>query len=136
MEKQQLSYTFKSTLEELNRLPYILDQISKTFGLNSETEAKLMLTVSEAVTNAIRHGNKENPAKKATMIVTGTNHNELEITVSDEGDGFKPQEVPDPLADENLLKTSGRGVYLMKEYADKVSYNEKGNELTLTFKLN
>ncbi|MCH8556492.1 MAG: ATP-binding protein [Balneolia bacterium] len=135
MKKTQLYYTFESNLEELNRLPDILDQICKTFGLNSETEARLMLTVSEAVTNAIRHGNKENPAKQATMAVARTDQNELEIKVSDEGDGFSLEEVPDPLAEENLLKTSGRGVYLMKEYADKVSYNDKGNKLTLMYKL-
>jgi serine/threonine-protein kinase RsbW len=56
------------------------------------------------------------------------------ITITDEGDGFNPEEVPDPLVEQNLLKPSGRGLYLMREYADDVQYNEKGNQLKLTFK--
>ena len=135
MNKTHLSYTFSSSLDELDRLPDILDQITETFSLDNETAAKLMLTVSEAVTNGIKHGNELTPEKEVYLNVMLSNSNHLQIKVEDQGDGFNPEEVPDPLAEENLLKPSGRGVYLMKEYADQVSYNAKGNELILTFNL-
>ncbi len=135
MNKTHLSYTFSSSLDELDRLPDILDQITETFSLDNETAAKLMLTVSEAVTNGIKHGNELTPEKEVYLNVMLSNSKHLQIKVEDQGDGFNPEEVPDPLAEENLLKPSGRGVYLMKEYADQVSYNAKGNELILTFNL-
>lgn len=135
MNKTHLSYTFSSSLDELDRLPDILDQITEAFSLDNETAAKLMLTVSEAVTNGIKHGNELTPEKEVYLNVMLLNSKHLQIKVKDQGDGFNPEEVPDPLAEENLLKPSGRGVYLMKEYADQVSYNAKGNELILTFNL-
>ena len=93
-----------------------------------------MLTVSEAATNAVVHGNELDASKKAT-IVAKADENTLTVTTTDEGAGFVPEEVPNPLAEENLLKTSGRGVFLMQEYADETEYQNDGRTLVLKFKL-
>ena len=93
-----------------------------TFGIH--------MAMEEAVTNAIRHGNKCDPAK--------TVHVEIEICgarfysrVTDQGQGFSPADLPDPTLEENLEKTSGRGVMLMTSFVDKVTYNDAGNSVEL-----
>jgi serine/threonine-protein kinase RsbW len=93
-----------------------------------------MLTVSEAATNGILHGNKLDESK--TVELSAYKEDEkLIFETKDQGDGFNPDDVPDPLAEENLLKTSGRGVFLMEEYADSVEYSEGGTKLKLVFNL-
>jgi serine/threonine-protein kinase RsbW len=94
-----------------------------------------MLAVSEAATNAILHGNKLEASKKVSLEAFQSEENRLIFEVKDEGNGFDPQTLPDPLDDNNLLKTSGRGVFLMKEYADEVQYAENGTKLILRFNL-
>lgn len=131
MAPSSLSFTFESDFAELDRLPEVITDIVSHFGVNEDFEAILMLAISEGVTNAIKHGNKFDTSKKAFMHCELTNSQKLIIKIEDEGDGFNPDTIPDPLAEENLLKPSGRGVYLMNQAAD-VSYNDKGNILILT----
>lgn len=131
-----LSNTFNSEYEELNRLPDFLDEMATCFSLSDEVQARLMLVLSEAVTNAILHGNKLDKTKKAVVSAAlNEDGSRLLISVEDEGDGFSPDAIPSPLKEENLLKPSGRGVYLMREYADAVQYNETGNRLHIEMAL-
>ena len=90
-----------------------VNYFSKELNLDEEKLPGLLLAVTEAVTNAIIHANKCDETKKVTMNVLKDDH-KLIITVKDEGKGFDPAKVPDPTAPENLLKDSGRGLYLMK----------------------
>lgn len=131
-----LSRTFYSDYQELEKLPVFLDDMAARFELDDEVQARLMLVLSEALTNAILHGNKLDKSKKA-VISTWVDRPEarLYITVEDEGAGFNPDGIPNPLNDKNLLKPSGRGIYLMREYADAVSYNETGNRLQIEMAL-
>ena len=80
------------------------------------------MAVREAVANAIKHGNKLDVQKKvnATFELSGS---ELEITISDEGEGFDPATISDPLNPQNLLKTSGRGIFYMRTFMDRVQYS-------------
>ena len=87
----------------------------------------------EAVNNAILHGNKSNPEKIVNIEIT-YEKKELKIKVTDEGSGFRPEEVPDPTIPENIEALSGRGIYLMSHLADNIKYSKKGNEVTMTFK--
>ncbi len=135
MPENTLTFTYDSDLEELNKLPDHVDSVIEKLGLNEELNPVLMLALSEGVTNAIKHGNKYDEKKKVKMSCTLKADKRLCCVITDEGPGFNPDEIPDPLAEENLLKPSGRGVYLMKEYAADVKYNEKGNELTICFNL-
>ncbi len=96
----------------------------------------LLLSVTEATTNAIIHANKSDRNKKVYIDVHVENHN-LIIKIKDEGSGFDPESVPDPTTPENLLKDSGRGLYLMKIYMDELKYNitPDGTETILILKL-
>jgi serine/threonine-protein kinase RsbW len=90
-------------------------------NIDKEKMQGLMLAVTEATTNAIKHGNKSDPNKKVHISVDKQN-NKLFIKIKDEGKGFDPAQVPDPTHPDNLLKDSGRGLYLMKFYMDDVQY--------------
>ncbi len=96
----------------------------------------ILLSVTEATTNAIIHANKCDTGKKVRINVHVEN-GRLFISIKDEGKGFNPSDVPDPTAPENLLKDSGRGLYLMKFYMDELKYNitPEGTETLLVMKL-
>ena len=131
MQKKSISLTIKSEFNELEKIDGFIEEASQMFKLSDETVGKLHLILSELATNAIKHGNKFEPEKQA-FISLGFNNGSLVLTVKDEGDGFNPEEVPDPMKEENMLKTSGRGIHICKEFAKNISYNEKGNIVTVT----
>ncbi len=124
----------QSTYEELDKLEGFLNSLQSDLNFDDEFYAKLMLTVSEAATNGVVHGNELDPVKKVTLKARCENQ-ELVISIQDEGKGFDPEDIPDPLAEENLLNTSGRGVFLMEEYAKSVEYQNDGRRLILSFDL-
>ncbi len=102
--------------------------------IKDERFSTLLVVLTEAVNNAITHGNKRNPAKK--VIVTCVRESDaLVVTVKDEGNGFNPDAVPDPIHEDNLLRESGRGVFLMRQLMESVSYNKDGNEVTMKMKI-
>lgn len=104
-------------------------------GFSEDKTYDILLAVSEAATNALKHGNKYDPAKSATVTIYD-HPDKFVVSVLDEGEGFDPDETPDPTAPENLLRDSGRGLYLMRVYADNLEYrtDERGVEAILTFK--
>lgn len=126
--------TLKSTYEEVEKVEGLLTGLKDELGFNDELYARMMLAVSEAATNGIVHGNQLDESK-TVKISTYLDNNKLFFKTQDQGEGFDPDDLPDPLAEENLLKTSGRGVFLMEEYADEVSYSKDGTNLTLVFEL-
>ena len=99
-----------------------VNYFSKELNLDESKLSGLLLAVTEAVTNAIIHANKCDETKMVQMNVT-KDGNKLIISIKDEGKGFDPAKVPDPTAPENLLKDSGRCLYLMKIYMDELKYN-------------
>ncbi len=105
-------------------------------GLDEEKINGLLLAVTEATTNAIIHGNKNNSLKLVKIYVTVENST-LIIKIKDEGNGFDPSIVPDPTNPENLLKDSGRGLYLMRVYMDELDINvtPEGTETILKLKI-
>ena len=105
-------------------------------NVDKEKMQGLMLAVTEATTNAIKHGNKSDPNKKVYINVYKEN-NKLYIKIKDEGKGFDPAQVPDPTHPDNLLKDSGRGLYLMKFYMDDIQYKitPEGTEIILILNL-
>jgi serine/threonine-protein kinase RsbW len=84
------------------------------------------LAIEEAMINAVKHGNMDNPLKHISVKYAVT-PDKFEISITDEGSGFKPEAVPDPRCPENLYKVTGRGMLLMRAYMDDVEYNEAGN---------
>jgi len=91
-------------------------------NLGEEKLSALLLSVTEAVTNAIKHGNKGDKSKIVTIDVNVLSET-LQIIVKDQGQGFDPSLVPDPTEPDNLLKDSGRGLYLMKVYMSDLRFN-------------
>lgn len=96
----------------------------------------LLIAYTEAVNNAVIHGNQQNPYKNVFIELEKTK-NELRITVADEGNGFSESKVPDPTLSENLLKQSGRGVFLIKKLTDDVKFNtqDSGTRIDMVFYL-
>ncbi len=94
----------------------------------------LLIAYTEAVNNAIIHGNKQNPYKNVYIELEKTT-NKLRVTVKDEGEGFAESKIPDPTLSENLLKQSGRGVFLIRKLSDEVRINSesKGTKIDMIF---
>ena len=103
-------------------------------GYSQETAFAIRLAFEEAVNNAIRHGNAMD-ANKGVRIEYEVTPARVVIAIADEGSGFNPCALPDPTCDENLEKPGGRGVMLMRAYMDKVTFNRRGNRVSMV-KLN
>jgi serine/threonine-protein kinase RsbW len=99
-----------------------VNYFSKDLGLTNDQLSALLLAVTEATTNAMVHANKCD-VSKIVSVDAHIDDSKLIVKVKDEGKGFDPSTIPDPTKPENLLKDSGRGVYLMKVYMDEVHYN-------------
>lgn len=110
-----------------------IDSITREAGINQENYGKIMVSVMEAVNNAILHGNKSDESKLVTILIE-LKDDLLEVSVTDQGTGFKPADVPDPTEPDNIEKINGRGVFLMKKLADKIEFNKRGNSVKMTFK--
>lgn len=130
MEK---SLIIESKISNLGIVENAIDSITKEAGINKDEYGKILVSVMEAVNNAIVHGNKAD-AKKVVKIDISFKNNSLLVTIEDQGKGFKPSEVPDPTVPENLENVNGRGVFLMKHLADEIKFNNKGNCVKLKFK--
>jgi serine/threonine-protein kinase RsbW len=126
------SLVLNSEFSEAEKIPDFIEEISMEENLRDELKDKVMLTLSEAVTNAIVHGNKEDLGKTVTIDLV-INLKSVVVTVQDEGLGFNPEDSPDPMKDENLLATGGRGIFLMKEYADELAFSDDGRLVTMKF---
>ena len=125
-----------SKFEEMERLEPFINELKQWADINDEDSSRIMLSLSEAVNNAIIHGNNKNPEKQVVVHSALDEENRiLTISVQDEGEGFDPEEIPDPLKEENLLNESGRGVYLIRQYADELQFSEGGSKATIIFQL-
>ncbi|HKI46055.1 MAG TPA: ATP-binding protein [Balneolales bacterium] len=119
-----------SRVDEIARLESFVDELQKDSELDESKKNDVLLVLNEAVMNAIVHGNQNDP-KKHVMVMAYLNSQKMTFRIKDEGPGFDPSELPDPLDPANLLKLGGRGVFLINQYADEVHYSEKGNEVEI-----
>jgi serine/threonine-protein kinase RsbW len=110
-------------------LSYLVDRAAK-FGVVRPAASNIFIALDEALTNAIRHGNAEDASKKV-HIRAEISTRAANFTVRDEGPGFDAKSVPDPCHPHNLFKPSGRGLMLIQHIMDEVSFNERGNEVTM-----
>ncbi len=111
-----------SRFENLELAEAVLLHVCRQRGLAGENEHWIGVALREALANAIKHGNRGNPDKRVYLSIGGEG-DELKIEVGDEGDGFEPDAIPDPLAPENQLKTSGRGIFYMKTFMDDITFS-------------
>jgi len=133
MTEQRVSYTLDSTLETVNSAEETATKIASEAGFDEEEVMKIAMAVREAAVNAVLHGNAYDPGKKV-IVNFERNTRDLVITIRDQGKGMDMSKIPDPLAPENLLKTSGRGIFLIRSFMDEVeiSPSQTGTEIKLT----
>jgi serine/threonine-protein kinase RsbW len=123
-----------SRQESITLLENLIEEIADKHNISEDTFANMMTCLSEAAINAIVHGNKLDPAKKV-IVNADLEAKRIVWTVTDEGDGFDYNNLPDPTSPENLENLTGRGVFIMKHLADQCIFNTKGNEVELHFKI-
>lgn len=133
MAKMYKRLKIESRMSNLKIIENAVDEMTGAIGINQDNYGKILVATLEAVNNAIKHGNKDNPQKLVDVEIEYTK-DEINITVSDEGEGFNPAKIPDPTLPENIEELSGRGVFLMKKLSDSIKFNEKGNSVTMSFK--
>jgi serine/threonine-protein kinase RsbW len=125
-----------SHVDELMRLDSLLTELFQAWEVPEELQGGILVAITEAVSNAILHGNKQDPSKKVRLLIERTAElPQLRVVVEDEGEGFDPASIPDPTTAERLLSESGRGIFLMRAFADEVTYQKGGRCVELKFQL-
>ncbi len=109
---------------------YIIEQLKLMDFSERIIATEILMTLDEAITNAHKHGNKADQRKKI-FVRAKINREKMEMSIRDEGEGFDPEKLINPLSAEGIERNCGRGVFLIKSYMDQVLYNDKGNELTI-----
>lgn len=132
MTGNRVSYTLDSTLDSVNTAEETAEQLAAKAGFSEDECQKISMAVREAAVNAVLHGNAYDPKKKMTVSYENTGES-LVVIVADQGEGLDPKDIPDPLSPENLLKQSGRGIFLMRSFMDEVRIRslQPGTEFTL-----
>ena len=130
-----------SLFDMVDLVQVLSDRMGHMAGFDEDAVHWIGVAVRESVINAIKHGNREDPSKPVTIefAFTPIDHpTELVVRVADRGEGFEPQSVADPLAPENILKSSGRGIFFMRSFMDDVQLHrapEGGMEVRMVKKL-
>jgi len=130
-----------SNFELVDFVQVVSDRMGQLAGLDEDSVHWIGVAVRESVINAIKHGNREDYRKIVTVefvVSPSTDPNELVVRVLDQGEGFDPEEIADPLAPENILKSSGRGIFFMRNFMDDVTLrrgDEGGMEVRMVKKL-
>ena len=121
-----------SKLETLAKVEHIIEELKEQYRIPEEIYGNILVSLSEAVNNAIRHGNLLD-AKKEIGFSCETTETSFIFTVTDEGFGFDYEHVPDPTHPDNIEKTDGRGIFIMNSLADKVEFMHGGKEVRVHF---
>ena len=123
-EEQEFSISVGSHFEYIDLIQVVVDDALGRFGLDDDSRHWVGIAIREAVVNAIKHGNRQDPDKEVEVELSIAG-DEAVIRVHDSGEGFDPETVEDPLAPENLLKPNGRGIFYMKSFMDEIEYDAR-----------
>jgi serine/threonine-protein kinase RsbW len=110
----------------------LVEKVCQTIGIQEDAFGNVLIAVTEAVNNAISHGNEQDSTRSIDVMV-GNSTESFCFKIKDQGLGFDYDNLPDPTAPENILKENGRGIFLMRNLSDEVSFNETGNEVIIYF---
>ena len=121
-----------SKSENISLVEQLVDEVCEQNSVNEDYYGNILIAITEAVNNAIIHGNKSNPEKKIKIHVESEEPNII-FKISDEGPGFDFENLADPTDPENIDKPNGRGVFLMRHLADEVEFFDKGKVVELSF---
>jgi serine/threonine-protein kinase RsbW len=133
MDHATATFKFPSEVDEIRVVQDTIMEKMHDAGFNGDSCFAVKLALEESLVNAVKHGNHYNPQRCVTVRYDIT-PDCVRISVKDEGAGFDPKEVPDPTAEENLTKPSGRGIMLMRAYMDEVTYSDGGRSVTMVKK--
>ena len=124
---------FESDPDKIKLVKQWIDKIAIEYQICEALYPDILISLTEAVNNAIHHGNKGDRSKKIS-VVCKVKENKLKFEVRDEGQGFDPEVIPDPTSMERIDRESGRGVMIMKTLATKVEFKKRGSKVEMTFK--
>lgn len=125
---------FSSQPKNLALVEKLIDEICENYNINDDYYGNILISITEAVNNAIQHGNKYDP-EKCVEIAFESYHGVLYFSVKDEGPGFDYKNLPDPTDPGNIEKINGRGIFLMKNLADEVTFSKNGRIVELNFNI-
>lgn len=132
MESQSIQFASKT--ENLTLIESLVDGICDDFKIHKDHYGNILVALTEAVTNAIQHGNKYDLQKQVDVSMK-TENDVLSFLIKDEGQGFDFSDLPDPTSPENLEKPHGRGIFLMQNLADEVDFQDDGRCVQIHFKV-
>jgi serine/threonine-protein kinase RsbW len=124
-----------SLSENIRMIESFIDNAREKFQLDDDIYGNIMIAITEAVNNAIRHGNGSDSSKNVSLSLS-LDESLIKFRIEDEGKGFDFQNLPDPTSPENIEKPGGRGIFLMKHLSDEVSFIEGGRIVELSFYMN
>jgi len=122
----------KSVIENIHEVETLINNIFEENELSADYYGNMLVALSEAVNNAIKHGNKLDEEKNVDITFKHRGDN-YQFTITDEGEGFDYNNLPDPTSPENIEKPEGRGIFLMKNLADEVNFFDNGRTIELVF---
>ena len=132
---RNISIEIPSLAENIRIIESFIDNAKEKYQLDDDIYGNIMIAVTEAVNNAIRHGNKDNSSKNV-LISLSLEDGMIKFKIQDEGSGFNFHQLPDPTSPENISKPGGRGIFLMKHLSDEVDFKENGKVVELSFYVN
>jgi|JI61114BRNA_FD_contig_21_12986475_length_484_multi_11_in_0_out_0_1 serine/threonine-protein kinase RsbW len=132
MTKQAPSLVLESHPKNIAEVEPFVNQVLQEYDMNQDIFGNILITLTEAVSNAILHGNRARTHKKV-FVSTRCSAQTISFVVKDEGTGFDPDILPDPTAPENICTPGGRGVFLMRQLCDTVAFSEGGSVVELGF---
>jgi serine/threonine-protein kinase RsbW len=131
-DRMQEKLSFSSKVENINLVEKLIDDICAKHEVNEDNYGNILIGITEAVNNAIHHGNKSNPLAEVKVSFS-IDEKELTFIVEDEGAGFDYDSLPDPTDPKNIEKPHGRGVFLMKNLSDDISFIDDGSTVKMVF---
>lgn len=123
-----------SLSENIRMIESFIDNAKEKYALDDDIYGNIMIAVTESVNNAILHGNKNDKTKNVNLHLN-LDDSRIHFIVKDEGEGFEYENLPDPTSPENIAKPGGRGIFLMRNLCDEVSFKNEGRQVELTFYL-
>jgi serine/threonine-protein kinase RsbW len=132
MTQLQKSLSLESSIDQLNEVEALIDSLHESNHIPESVYGNVLVAVTEAFLNAINHGNNQDSTKN-TDLDFELDESSLTIKVSDQGAGFDFENLPDPTSPDNLEKTNGRGLFIIKNLADELTFEREGATLVMTF---
>lgn len=124
--------TLPSTIDSLAKVEQIIEEIKVEYNISDEIYGNILVSLSEAVNNAIKHGNKMDESKQVEFSFI-MEENKYLFVISDQGEGFNFNDIPDPTHPDNIEKIDGRGIFIIQSLADEVDFERDGREIHIRF---